>query len=475
MNDHGSRRNGLLGRFVGHLLSYYDNPEGTDVRKQRRITSQSEDDILSPPKRRQMLANASGLVKNYAPAAWALGTHVHAVCNLRFHSRTGDEQLDRRITELFSWWSRKDNCDVAGRHSLSAMIRMWEWQACLTGDIFTLKLDDGRIQTIDGDRIASIGPANNGMDVSKFVHGVQVDDAGRALNYCVCKRTQNGLRHERIIPAWQVAQHGYFQSFSQIRGITPLSSCLSQFQDAAEASIYALLKMKLSQMIALAVFREKAKDGLGENTGGDESEGFEPQDYSNNIDLSNGKPKVLDLDDGDRAEWLESKSPSEQFQTYFDSSLCSAFKSLFIPSCLYFSGSSFAESRLKLFLWYEFVNTRRDVLRSLLLNLTAWRLGLFIADKELILPRGMTLGGLVDRLEFTGAPMPSINKLDDVRAACESMAAGLTSPQRAIRELSGDDPNIINDETAAWYKQRSELGLPDPALKPTGQTPTEQK
>ena len=169
------------------------------------------------------------------------------------------------------------------------------------------------------------------------------------------------------------------------------------------------------------------------------------------------------------AEWLESKSPSTEFANFFQESLGMAFKTLFIPSCFYWSGSSYAESQHKIWLWFQFILARRDELRNLLNTLVAWRLSLWVADGTLILPRGWTVGNLM--WEWVGAPMPSINVLDSVRAQIEKIGAGLTSPQRAVKELSGDDASEINNESADWKKERDALGLPPPVMKPTGQIP----
>jgi capsid protein len=439
----------------------YDSVEDTGKRKLRRVSHKSEDDELLPYQRRQQLSNSRDLVRNYAAAAWCVNTHVTAVTNLRFHSRCGDTTLDKRVEELISWWSRPQNCDIAGRHSLSSITRLAESRAILDGDIGLLKLQTGHIQPIEGDRIASIGPTDTtGIDISKYVHGVQVDDGGRPVYYCVCKRQYDSLSHERIIPANWMLLHGYFQRFDQIRGITPLSSALNAFADCAEASGYALARMKIAQLVGLAFMRESA-EGVGE-------EAADGEEYE--VDLSRGKSFVLNLDPNDKVEWLESKSPSTEFQAYYREMVSLALKSLHIPSCMLLDGeANYAENRAKLVLWYQYIETRRDVLRNLLNALVAWRLGLFIQDGYLKLPRGRTLDSL--NSEWVGAPLPSLNPLDDVRAAIEAINAGITSPQRVVKELTGGDASEILVETAAWFKERQSLGLPPPVMTPTGQQP----
>ena len=76
----------------------YDNVENSGrKRKSSRMTYASEDDILTAAYRRQQLANARDLVRNYSPAVLGLSARISIVpVSLRFHSRNGIKALDDR-------------------------------------------------------------------------------------------------------------------------------------------------------------------------------------------------------------------------------------------------------------------------------------------------------------------------------------------------------------------------------------------
>lgn len=435
---------------VGRLLGY-DAVEDVGKRKQRRISVKSEDRELDPNSyRRQMVSSARDLVRNSCAANWAVKKHVSAVCDLTFHSRTGNPDLDKRIEELYHWWAdRPQNCDVACRHSLSEIYHLLEERAVVDGDCGLLKLADGRIQAIEGDRIsdAAIAPNDNSRQSKLFYNGVQVDEAGRPIAYRVCKRRFDSLEWERDVPAWQLLLHSYATRFDQLRGITPLAPALNTFADAYEATNFTLAKMKQSALFGLSIFREGSGD-LGEDA-----------DSGYNIDLSKG-PFVADMEPGDRMEWLESKSPSSEFAAFYKTVISLALKSLMIPACDFNDGdSNYSEERSKKQDWFVFVESRRNVLRQILNNLVAWRLGLFVQDKVLILPKGWTLDHL--KWEFVGAGLPWLNPVDEVKAATAAIAAGITSPQRVCKQL-GEDAGEILAEIAQWNIDRQALGVPAP-------------
>ena len=69
----------LLGKNAKRQMGYDNVDSGAGKRKVRSITVQSEDDILTLTKRRQMLSNSRDLMRNYPAAVWACGTHVNSV------------------------------------------------------------------------------------------------------------------------------------------------------------------------------------------------------------------------------------------------------------------------------------------------------------------------------------------------------------------------------------------------------------
>jgi len=321
------------------------------------------------------------------------------------------------------------------------------------GDVFVMKLASGHVQAIEGDRIrtpAHGAPRN--MNVRQFTHGVKTNAVGRPLAYCICKRGKIvGFEYERVVPAGHIEPHGFYDRFDQVRGVTPLASAINAFRDVYEGMDYALAKMKVSQLFALAFFRD-AEEAMGDVTGGDsgadlDEDGEDDGDRSSyEVDFGRG-PVQLDLEPGDRAEFLESRSPSAEFQTFCQVVIGAALKSLDIPLSFYDeSYTNYSGARQALLLYEQSAEVKRGETRTLLDRLLAWRLGLFIQDGVLTLPRGMGVGDL--KWEWIAAGLPWIDPLKEMRADEAAVKNGLKS-RTEISKQRGRDWNEICDELAA--------------------------
>src|SRR5262249_22265932 len=150
-------------------------------KNRRRVQTpdmRSEDRLFLPLDRDKLISNARNLRRNSAIAAWAIRKHLDYVSTFSFQCRTGDSEFDQRVEELMSWWSRPFNCDASGRFNLFRLIRMLEGLATVDGDAFVLKLEDGTIQIIEGDRVRTptdLGEFANNIDATQFLHGVKTD------------------------------------------------------------------------------------------------------------------------------------------------------------------------------------------------------------------------------------------------------------------------------------------------------------
>lgn len=176
----------------------------------------SEDWELDDPRRRVAVAEARDIRRNFSIVTWAIRKHLDFVSRFTFQSKIGDEEIDpryadrldketaetlnRQVEELIYQWSRPGNFDVTGRYSRNQFMRLAEAARVIDGDIGILKLADGTIQAIEGDRIRS----DYGSYFDEWVQGVKPDMAGRPLSYKVWRRTGHGggnFEFERIVPA----------------------------------------------------------------------------------------------------------------------------------------------------------------------------------------------------------------------------------------------------------------------------------
>lgn len=423
----------------------YDAIEERGRRQSPAIRTQSEDRILMPTQRAKLDANAQDLHRNYSIFQWCVRRHLDYVATFQFHARTDSPQLSEAENDAFNdqvetWftkWCRAPNCDAASRHRFSKMIRLTELQAVLRGDCGLMKLADGSLQGIETDRIRN--PIGSDYVANDWVHGVKVDSAGGAKAYAIHRRLPWGsYEFERQVGAQNLVLHGYFDRFDQVRGISPIVTALNPFRDTYEGLDLALAKAKVEQLFALAFYRD-ADEAAGEvtNDGADDGSGDDTNKSKYSVDFGKG-PVLLDLDAGDRAEFLKTDAPGANFPAFMQLVLTIGLKALDIPY------SFFDESHTNFFgsrgAWLHYERAcidKREALIEVQNRLMIWRLILAILDEELILPRGLSLGDIA--WEFTPTGMPWWKPSEEIRGDLMAIGAGFTDPQRVCKEHGTGD------------------------------------
>lgn len=427
----------------------------TSEGKRRPATGlvRSEDAELLPTERRRMLSQARDLQRNFPVAAWMLRRHLDYVCSFTFQAKTKDRTYNRLVEFRMKQWGRKEKCDISRRHSLRSMIRLAEARACVDGDLGLIKLRDGRIQAIEGDRIRTPmeGSLPPGLDPSRIDHGVVLDEFNAATSYLVCKRgpasdfTPQSTRmiFQRAVPARDMYLHGYFDRFDQVRGISPLAPGINGLIDIGEGIDYALAKLKVEQLLGLALYRESPNnDWNGEAT-----------DYKK---ITLGKrPFLLNLDPGDRAEFLSSTNPSNQFQSFMQLMIQLVMKCLDIPYSFFAENyTNYSGARQALLQYEQSCDVKRDNLLDTLNALTEWRLGLFVDDNELPPPPD----GFIP-FEWVPAGLPWIDPVKEVQGDLAALGGALTSRTRILKRRGIQFEDIV-DELKSENKLLTDNGLP---------------
>lgn len=434
----------------------YDAVEEIGRRRYRRISRRSEDVELHPSLRRvQLICNTRDLVRNFPAAAWAVQHHVDAVAGeFTFQSRSGDPGLDRDIDTLFDWWSRPQNCDIASRHSFQELVKLTEEGAVVTGDGGLLLCRGYKLQGIEGDRINSIAPGvpdgATWPEPGKFFNGVKCDKNGKAISYCLCRRLFDAFEYEREIPSAALVMHGYYWRMDQVRGITPLASAVNSFADAYDVAFAGLQKMKQAAVYGFIQKSDEYEDEI--------KDAFENGEDPYSIDLSKG-PFKLRMPPSDALEWMKAEWPSIEYQKFYQETIRLALKSLSCPACLYFDGeTNMSEHRAKIDEWHRYIEQRRDVLRTALNRIWAWRLLGFIEEGVLTVGK-RTIDDL--KWEWVAPGPPVIDPMTDAKCAALEIAAGISSQQRVCKERGYDAMQIL-EEQAQWHQARQKLGVPQP-------------
>lgn len=337
---------------------------------------------------------------------------------------------------------RAPRCDVAGRHRREKLFRIAEARRTIGGDCGFVKIRDGRIQGMESDRIRDPDEKwkrDNPKKRENWVSGVRTNKSGRSLEFSIHRRGKNGYGFEfdRVVPARRFIHYGYFDRFAteQTRGVSPIVSALNPLRDVYENIDYALIKAKVQQMFALAFFRD-ADESAGDTEGGDDADGNEDKS-GYKVDFGRG-PIQLDLEPGDRAEFLESQSPSSQFQAFTQLVIAVALKALDIPYSFYDeSHTNFFGSRGAWLHYERSCHDKREDQIELRRQYTVWKYQLWIQDGDLVLPRGKTI---VDTpFEWVPEGMPWWDPAKEIRGDLMAIGAGLDNPQRIIKERGRGD------------------------------------
>lgn len=435
----------MIKRIGSWMRFQYDaiRPRGRRRDPGSRVTR--EDHLMRGNQRNALQANAADLCRNLSLAAWMVRRHLDYVSQFTFHSRTDNADLDTQIEALMEEDARPSNADVAGKFSREKLFRIAEMRRVLDGDTLLVKLDDGRLQGIQADLIADPGEK---LDGEQWINGVLVTRVGRPLAFGVKYRTDYATEtFDRRINSTNAIHYGFFDRYAadQVRGVSPLVPALNPLRDVYENFDYALAKAKVSQLFALAFYRDAEESVVEPQSESDvaQDEEYEPQEARYKVDFGKG-PVQLDLDPGDRAEFLESKTPSTEFQNFTQLVIQVALKALDIPYSFYDeSHTNFFGSRAAWLHYERSCRDKRDDQIELRRSYTIWKLQTWIRDGRLVLPRGMRISDLYWEWQPRGMPWWDPSK--EVRGHVEAIAAGLDTPQRVCKQGDTDFYDNINE------------------------------
>ena len=333
----------FLNRFGFGGGADYDTIEKQGARKPRRSSLGSVDQHLPENQKKKAIGQTRDLQRNASTAAWAIRKHLDYVTRFRFRPNTGDEKLDEALKNAVDQWSKKGQFESSGRHNLDRGIRLLESSRTIDGDIFGYKLRDGRMQFIESDRMQNKDIDKSDIDNRTWVQGLLINNnTGKVEKYRVCRRgkTKNSFEFIRDVNANLIIPLAYYTRFDQVRGVSPLMAALNNFQDNNDGLDLALAKLKVAQMFGMVFYRTSAEgfpeaaasDPTIEIVDGETSEVEDTERYD--VNLGKG-PFTLDLDTGDRAEFLKSDINSTDTKEILQFTIDAAIKALDLPFSFY--------------------------------------------------------------------------------------------------------------------------------------------
>jgi capsid protein len=478
--------------FTAAATSIGAHYDATDDRGRRRppVTTTASEDYHANERRRQILSGTTrDLARNFVIAAWCIRKHLDYVADFTFSAATTDPGFNKYLEAWQKESSRRQRFDVAHRHPHRRGVRLAEAGKSIDGDQIWLKLappkgdpNRGTIQAIEGDRVAMpAGDRPPNTRPEDWVNGFRLDpETGRLGAVAICKRVNNTRKQlQRIVPADHVFHHAAYEfRVDQARGISPIASAVNWFRDTYEGFEFALAKAKIGQLFGIQIFSHDSASGpfTGPGTANyDEDEDADQETTPTTaprIDLKRGI-FVTEMDPGEKAEILESKTPSTETVSFLKLIVMVALRSLDIPYSFWDeSFTNFYGSRGGLIQYLHSCHNKVLDLQDFQNDHFLWRAGLAIEDGELELPSGKDISFL--KWEFVPGGVPWWDPAKEARGHALGVKMGSTSPQRICREIGTNFFQNI-DETAEAMAYAAARGVPlsfdekaaaDPEAKP---------
>ena len=337
----------------------YNAVVATDRRRPLQTRPTSEGFILTSKRREAAASTARDDRRNMTILAWMVRRHLDSVSRFTPHFRMpGDSEevraVNATVKRLLDWHGRKRNFDALGRHGRNEWLRMFEATKVISGDCAGMKTQGGRLQGIEGERIAKANVTDIPEKIAKSVAecGIEFNEDGSRKAFLVCKRSAEGnaLKYERLVPASDMVFDGYWpERFDSDRGVSPLLTALNEGADVRETWEWHLLKVKAAGIFGFAFTREGRSPILP--TGG-ASSGTAPESetaaYAAQVAAAVKARGLLnlDLDPGDKVESIESNSPNPNVIPFTRELIRSVLLSLDIPFTFYDSLTASFSARI---------------------------------------------------------------------------------------------------------------------------------
>jgi capsid protein len=468
------------GSFVGFTLptAGYDAAQTTTKRRPPSGKTEHEDAALCGKDRKRVISSARDVQRNFAVAAWMIRKHLDYVATFNFQSQSGDSGFDRELEAIVKEWSAAEACHDAGLLDFATILRVAECCAVVDGDCGLMKIKTGHLQGFESDLIGNPEKTEKG---ERWINGLRLANTGdlpnRPVEFGLYRYNDSGKpEFERRVKAENFYLHRYASRFNQFRGISPFTAGINSLKDLYEGFDYALAKMKVEQLFALSIFSEAQETpGNLDSTEAVDEDGAEVDAGGYKVDFGKG-PVLLQLDAGDRAEFLKSDNPGGNTREFLLAVVMVAMKSLDLPYSFFDeSFTNFFGSRAAWMHYNRSATSKRDNLRKLSDWWFRWRVQLAVQAGNLDIPAGLTL----DRpwWEFVSVGMPWWDESKEVAGDVDAIKAGLNTPQRIVRERSSGDyyQNVDDIAKAVEYarKRNVTLSFMAPAVEPV--KPAESK
>lgn len=448
------------GTDVGFFGLKYDAAKSDTLRRPTYYSTLPEDQELPPRERQIIISEARNALRNFTIAGFVLRKHLQNMAFYRFSARTPDDGFNRALEARVERWKARYNCDASERHNFDSLMGLIESHRAIDGDVGIVRLSNGKIQVIEGDRIRNSDKDNPlpEADGSRWVQGVRINRWGKAISYDLNERLPyGGFAHERYISAKNFDLLGYFTRIDQIRGVSLMAPAVRFFSQLYDSIDLALAKMRFEQAFGIAATFEEGSS----LTGDDERDAERAEKFGRQAEDVFG-PGVFSmiLRPGEEAKFLESNNPSQNFQAFTETVIRMVFAAFDIPYSFYDgSKTNFYGSEGEFEQYIDSIEKKQQPTIEMLDEwVRDWLLPLWIVEGSITLPAGWTIDDATRDVGWRGAGLPSWRLLRNVKEILAAVQSGILPPTEVVDGYGYDLRRNLQD-VAEVKRLAGELGI----------------
>lgn len=188
-----------------------------------------------------------------------------------------DDDLNRRIEELWAEWCLPENCDITGAQSFWEMQQMAVRRMRVDGGLFVVKVHLKNrefpfcLQLREVDELDTSLTRLDSSGQNRIAGGIELDTYNRPVAYHFRKYSPDGfwagqserITADRVLYLWKKTRP------SQLREVSPLASTLPRVRDVNEFVEAVSVKERIQACLSAFITKNNPGSGMGRNLTGE--------------------------------------------------------------------------------------------------------------------------------------------------------------------------------------------------------------
>lgn len=390
-----------------------------------------------------------------------LSTMVLGGAGMWPQAMTDDHEWNKRAEDWFinDWWMR---CDVTGKMSF-ALLQETLFKSCgADGDVLALKLRNGQIQVVEGERVRSPSAKRTGNEI---INGVEIDSVGRPLRFYIAAGTTHGLKNRASLESrgardciFLVMPH--MQWASQTRGEPLFVTALGKIDDIEEFIGSTVVAARMATFLSLIIHTENPgamQDSMmGALAAAETGAQSDTEDDEQKEEIF-GPGGVLHLRPNERVTQTKPEHPATGFDTFVRTLMRIVGMDLGLPyevAALDFSVSNYYGNRAAMATAWQVIEKLQNWFQEAFLTpVYRWRIALAIEDGEL--PPNEHFR----KVKWMAPTMPMVDPKAELEAIGLGIALGVKTERDGIEQLGGDQDEV-HAQRAKELEAKRTLNIP---------------